>query len=269
MKINNIRFNSPHSFFLITGPCVIETQEDTLRLAEAVAKIASELKIPTLFKASFDKANRSSIQSFRGPGLEKGLKILEKVKKETDLPVTSDIHECAQAGPAAEVLDLIQIPAFLCRQTDLILSAAATGRPINIKKAQFLAPWDMKHPVDKARHGGAKEILLTERGSSFGYNTLVVDMRSIHTLKETGCPVVFDATHSVQKPGGLGNATGGDRDMVPVLAKAAVAAGCDGLFFETHFDPDNAKSDGPNMLKIKDLKGILRTLLRIWEVKDY
>jgi len=267
MKIDNLKINPDKSLFLIAGPCVIESEQQTMRIADSIAKISSELCLPTIFKASFDKANRSSIKSFRGPGLEDGLRVLEKVKQQTGLPVTSDIHESSQAIAASQVLDLIQIPAFLCRQTDLIVSAASTGKPINIKKAQFLAPWDMEHPVEKARSVGASEILLTERGSTFGYNTLVVDMRAIPYMKTTGCPVIFDATHSVQKPGGLGNATGGDKNMVPVLAKAAVAAGCDGLFFETHFDPDKGLSDSANMIKLDDLRNILETLIRIWKAQ--
>jgi len=263
MKTGNSFIHTDKGLFLIAGPCVIESESQTLFLAEQIGKIAQELDIYTIFKASFDKANRSSVNSFRGPGLEKGLEILDKVKKQTGLPVTSDIHKSSQAEPAAQVLDLIQIPAFLCRQTDLISSAARTGKPLNLKKGQFLAPWDMKWAIEKARSAGANDIILTERGSMFGYNNLVVDMRSIPHLKSEGCPVVFDATHSVQKPGGLGNATGGDREMVQVLAKAAVATGCDGVFFETHPDPDNALSDGPNMLNIKELKPMLTTLTRI------
>lgn len=263
MKIGPVEISPGQSLFLIAGPCVIESEEITLKIAESVARIASDLGIPTLFKASFDKANRTSISSFRGPGLEKGLRILEKAREATGLAVTSDIHETHQAETAASVLDLLQIPAFLCRQTDLIVSAAKTGKPINVKKSQFLAPWDMKNVVEKARSAGANDIFVTERGSTFGYNNLVVDMRSMPLLKETGCPVIFDATHSVQKPGGKGTSTGGDRSMVPTLAKAAVVAGCDGLFFETHPDPDNALSDGPNMLKTKDLKDLLTKLIAI------
>jgi len=266
MKIGPVEIIPSQSLFLIAGPCVIETEETTLEIAESIARIAAELNIPVIFKASFDKANRTAITSFRGPGLEQGLQILKKVKESTGLPVTSDIHEPHQAERAAEVLDLIQIPAFLCRQTDLITQAAGTHKPINLKKSQFLAPWDMKNAVEKARAGGAEDIFVTERGSTFGYNNLVVDMRSIPILKKTGCPVIFDATHSVQKPGGRGTSTGGDRTMVPILAKAAVAAGCDGLFFETHTDPDQARSDGPNMLNLKDLKDLLSILIAIREV---
>jgi len=265
MKIGNIKFIPGKDIFIIAGPCVIESDSETLTIAEQLVKISEDLKIPIIFKASFDKANRTSISSFRGPGMEKGLAILKKVKTETGLPVTSDIHECYQVDPAAQVLDLIQIPAFLCRQTDLIVKASSTGKPLNLKKGQFLAPWDMKNAVDKARSAGASDIILTERGTSFGYNSLVVDMRSIPLIKKSGCPVVFDATHSVQKPGGLGTATGGDREMIPVLAKAAVAAGCDGLFFETHTNPEKALSDGPNMLSLQELANLLPILLRIRE----
>jgi 2-dehydro-3-deoxyphosphooctonate aldolase (KDO 8-P synthase) len=264
MKIGPLDIQPGTDLFYIAGPCVLESEEQALEIAEQIAGLSQSLKVPIIFKASFDKANRTSIESFRGPGLERGLTMLEKIRERTGLPVTSDIHECKQAERAAEVLDLIQIPAYLCRQTDLILAAARTGKPINVKKGQFLAPWDMKHVVDKARAGGAKAILVTERGATYGYNNLVVDMRSIPLLKQTGCPVVFDATHAVQKPGGLGGASGGERDMVPTLAKAAVASGCDGLFFETHTDPDRALSDGPNMLKINELKKLFLLLSRIY-----
>jgi 2-dehydro-3-deoxyphosphooctonate aldolase (KDO 8-P synthase) len=263
MKIGNLEIMPGKELFLIAGPCVIESEEATLDLAVRLREIHDALGLPVVFKASFDKANRTSLDSFRGPGLEAGLAILAKVREQTGLPVTSDIHESHQAAQAGEVLDLIQIPAFLCRQTDLILSAAATGKPLNLKKSQFLAPWDMKNAVEKARAGGARKVLVTERGSSFGYNNLVVDMRSIPQLQQTGCPVIFDATHSVQKPGGLGGATGGDREMVPVLAKAAVAAGCDGVFFEVHSQPDEALSDGPNMLYIKNLKDLVTDLIHL------
>ena len=263
MKIGNIKILEGGNLFLVAGPCVIESEEETLRIADHVARISEEIHIPTVFKASFDKANRSSIQSYRGPGLEKGLEILCRIREKTGLPVTSDIHETSQVAMAGDVLDLIQIPAFLCRQTDLIVSAGRTKKPLNLKKGQFMAPWDMKNAVEKARSAGAESILVTERGTTFGYNNLVVDMRSIPSLQHMGVPVIFDATHSVQKPGGLGHATGGDRNMIPTLAKAAVAAGCDGLFFETHTQPDLAMSDGPNMLEIKELKELLQVLLRI------
>ena len=263
MKIGKTDIVEGKGLFLIAGPCVIESEKRTMILAETLANLGESLGLPVVFKASFDKANRTSIQSYRGPGLNKGLDVLSRVREKTGLPVTSDIHESHQAKPAGEVLDLIQIPAFLCRQTDLILSAAATGKPLNLKKSQFMAPWDMKNAVEKARSGGAEGLLVTERGSTFGYNNLVVDMRAIPLLKTLDCPVVFDATHSVQKPGGLGGATGGERGMAPTLAKAAVAAGCDGLFFEVHDDPDKALSDGPNMLNIKKLKELLSVLIQI------
>jgi 2-dehydro-3-deoxyphosphooctonate aldolase (KDO 8-P synthase) len=263
MQIEGTTLAPGKELFFIAGPCVIETEEITLQIAKEIARIRDRLKIPIFFKASFDKANRTSISSYRGPGLEEGLKVLSKVKETTGLPVTSDIHGPEQAEPASQVLDIIQIPAFLCRQTDLILKVAETGKALNLKKGQFMAPWDMTHAVEKARSAGAGQVFITERGTTFGYNNLVVDMRTFSNLKKTGCPVIFDATHSVQKPAGLGHATGGDRDMVPILARAAVAAGCDGLFFETHPDPDRALSDGPNMLILKDLEELLSGLIRI------
>jgi len=263
MQIGNRDFDPHGEFFVIAGHCVIEEEKSALKLAQTLAEIARRLNIFLIFKASFDKANRSSISSYRGPGLNKGMQILARVKEETGLPVTSDIHEPSQAARAAEVLDLIQIPAFLCRQTDLITAAASTGKPINLKKGQFLAPWDMANAVSKARTVGCENILLTERGVCFGYNTLVSDMRAIPHLQRLGCPVVFDATHSVQKPGGLGHATGGEAEMIPILARAAVAAGCNGVFFETHADPDTALSDGPNMIPIQQLEGILQKLTKI------
>jgi 2-dehydro-3-deoxyphosphooctonate aldolase (KDO 8-P synthase) len=263
MNNGNLSFEPGRDFFLIAGPCVIESEEGALSLARSLSAMARELEIPLIFKASYDKANRSSIASFRGPGMKKGLEILARIKEKAGVAVMSDIHEPAQAEAAARVLDVLQIPAFLCRQTDLVTAAASTGRPINIKKGQFLAPWDMVNAVEKARTVGCRQILLTERGSCFGYNNLVNDMRSIPRMQSLGCPVVFDATHSVQKPGGLGHATGGEADMIPVLAQAAVAAGCDGIFFETHENPDEALSDGPNMIDLKTLKELLPRLLRI------
>lgn len=260
MKIRDLHIREGRELFLITGPCVIESETITLEIAEEVARIKEKAGLPVIFKASFDKANRSSIDSYRGPGFEEGLRILEKVRERTGLPVTSDIHEPEQADSAGQALDLVQIPAFLCRQTNLLVAAAKTGKAINIKKGQFMAPWEMGNAVEKARSAGAETVILTERGSSFGYNNLVVDMRSIPHMKETGCPVVFDATHSVQKPGGLGKTSGGDREMVPTLAKAAVAAGCDGLFFETHTEPEKALSDGPNMLSTNELNSLIPRL---------
>ncbi len=252
-------------FQLIAGPCVIESEEMVLFTAGKMKKIADELKIPYTFKASFDKANRTSINSFRGPGIEKGLEILQKVKDIYGLPVCTDIHEPWQAEKAAQVADILQIPAFLCRQTDLLVAAAKTGRCINIKKAQFLAPWDMKNCLEKVRQSGNDNVMLCERGTSFGYNTLVVDMTGLRVMKEFGVPVIFDATHSVQKPGGNGTSTGGNRKYVEYLAKAAIASGADGLFMETHQEPDKAKSDGPNMVPLSEMKELLAKLIRVYE----
>ena len=231
-----------NKFIVIAGPCVIESEEITLRIAEELKEIAQSLDIEFYFKASFDKANRTSIESFRGPGLEEGLRILGRVKELYGLKLVTDIHEPFQAKRAAEVCDILQIPAFLCRQTDLLVAAAGTGRCINVKKAQFLAPWDMENVVHKLEEAGSRDIMLCERGTSFGYNTLVADMTSIVEMKKNGYPVIFDGTHSVQKPGGKGTTTGGNREYVPYLTKAAVAAGADGLFLETHFEPDKALS---------------------------
>ena len=227
-------------------------------------EITDQLGISYTFKASFDKANRTSIDAFRGPGLEKGLQILKKVKDTYQLPICTDIHEAWQAEPVAEVADIIQIPAFLCRQTDLLVAAAKTGKCINIKKAQFLAPWDMKNCVEKVKQSGNDNVMLCERGTSFGYNTLVVDMTGLRVMKEFGVPVIFDATHSVQKPGGNGTSTGGNREYVEYLAKAAIAVGVDGLFMETHPNPDNAKSDGPNMVPLDEMKELLEKLQKIY-----
>jgi 2-dehydro-3-deoxyphosphooctonate aldolase (KDO 8-P synthase) len=250
---------------LIAGPCVIESEEFTIKMAEGIATICDRLGISLIFKASFDKANRTSVQSFRGSSLEEGLRVLERVKSEIGLPVLTDIHESNQAATVAEVVDVLQIPAFLCRQTDLLLAAAATGRAINVKKAQFLAPWDMENVVKKLEFGGARNILLTERGTCFGYNTLVVDFRSLPQLRELGYPVVFDATHSVQIPGGQGNKSDGQRQFVPHLTRAAVAVGIDALFMEVHENPDVALSDGPNMVPLSDLEGILQRVISIRE----
>jgi 2-dehydro-3-deoxyphosphooctonate aldolase (KDO 8-P synthase) len=248
---------------LIAGPCVIETKELTLSIAARLQKITQGLPVQLIFKASFDKANRTSAASFRGHGLETGLAVLAKVKAETGLPVTADVHQPGQAAPVAEVCDLLQIPAFLCRQTDLLVAAAQTGRAVNVKKGQFVAPWDMKHVVAKLEAAGGKNILLTERGTFFGYGRLVNDMRAVPEMQSLGVPVVFDATHSVQEPSGLGGATGGNRAMVEPLARAATAIGVDGLFFETHPDPDKSPSDGPNMVPLDQFAGLLDRLLRI------
>lgn len=251
-------------FHLIAGPCVIESEEMVLSIAGYMKEITEELGIPYTFKASFDKANRTSISSFRGPGIEKGLEILQKVKDTYHLPICTDIHEAWQAEKAAEVADILQIPAFLCRQTDLLVAAAKTGKCINIKKAQFLAPWDMKNCLQKVRQSGNENVMLCERGTSFGYNTLVVDMTGLRVMKEFGVPVIFDATHSVQKPGGNGTSTGGNRQFVEYLAKAAVAVGVDGLFMETHPDPDHAKSDGPNMVPLHEMEDLLKKLQKVY-----
>ena len=251
-------------FTLYAGPCVIESEELVLNVAKEISDICKRLEIPYVFKASFDKANRTSINSFRGPGLEEGLRILKKVKDEYGLPIITDIHESWQAEPVAKVADVLQIPAFLCRQTDLLVAAAKTGKKINVKKAQFLAPWDMKNVINKLKEAGCSDIMVCERGSCFGYNNLVVDMTGIIEMKKLEVPVVFDATHSVQKPGGKGNATGGNREYVEYLAKAAITCGADHLFMEVHPDPDNAKSDGPNMVKLDDLEEMLKRIIKIY-----
>ena len=252
-------------FKLIAGPCVIESEENVMLVAKKIKEITDELDIPFVFKSSFDKANRTSINSFRGPGLEEGLRILNKVKTELNLKVTTDIHEPYQAEEVAKVVDIIQIPAFLCRQTDLLVAAAKTGKTVNVKKAQFLAPWDMKNVVGKIEESGNTDIMLCERGTSFGYNNLVVDMTGLVEMKKFGYPVVFDATHSVQKPGGKGNCTGGNREYVEYLAKAAIAVGADAIFMEVHPDPDNALSDGPNMVKLDELEEILVKLKKVYQ----
>lgn len=252
-------------FSLIAGPCVIESEEMVLSIAKKMKDITDKLGIPYTFKASFDKANRTSISGFRGPGIEKGLRILQKVKDTYNLPICTDIHEPWQAEKAAAICDILQIPAFLCRQTDLLVAAAKTGKCINIKKAQFLAPWDMKNCVEKVRQSGNNNVMLCERGTTFGYNTLVVDMTGLRVMKDMGVPVIFDATHSVQKPGGNGTSTGGNRQYVEYLAKAAVSVGVDGLFMETHPDPDNAKSDGPNMVPLGEMEELLKKLQRVYE----
>lgn len=252
-------------FQLIAGPCVIESEEMVLSIAAQMKNITEEQGIPYTFKASFDKANRTSIHGFRGPGIERGLEILQKVKDVYGLPVCTDIHEPWQAERAAQVADILQIPAFLCRQTDLLVAAAKTGKCVNIKKAQFLAPWDMKNCLDKVRESGNNNVMLCERGTTFGYNTLVVDMTSLRVMKDFGVPVIFDATHSVQKPGGNGTSTGGNRQYVEYLAKAALAVGADGLFMETHPEPDHAKSDGPNMVPLGEMKKLLKKLIRVYD----
>ena len=253
---------------VIAGPCVIESEEIVFEIAEKLKDMLTDLPVDFYFKASFDKANRTSIKSFRGPGLERGLKTLENVKRKYDLKIVTDIHEPFQATPAGEVCEIIQIPAFLCRQTDLLMAAARTGRIINVKKAQFLAPWDMRNVVQKIEQSGNKNIMLCERGTSFGYNTLVVDMTSIVEMKKLGYPVIFDGTHSVQKPGGNGTSTSGNREYIPYLSRAAVAAGADGLFLETHIHPEEALSDGPNMIPIGQVRQLVEECLKIKEITE-
>jgi len=253
---------------VIAGPCVMESEQETLAIAGRLAEIAAKLPVRLVFKASFDKANRTSIDSFRGLGLDEGLRALERVRQATGLPVVTDIHESCQAAPAAEVCDLLQIPAFLARQTDLLVAAARTGRAVHVKKGQFMAPGDMRHVVSKLESAGCSNILLCERGTFFGYGRLVNDFRALPLMREIGPPVVFDATHSVQEPGGLGGATGGNRAMVAPLARAAVAVGVDGLFFETHPDPDRSPSDGPNMIPLDQFAELLDQLLAIRAVTE-
>jgi 2-dehydro-3-deoxyphosphooctonate aldolase (KDO 8-P synthase) len=266
-QIDNVRVGSG-DLFLIAGPCVIESEDHALRMAEIIKGVTRSLNFPFIFKASYDKANRTSIRSFRGPGLKEGLRILKKVKDEVHIPVLTDVHQAVDVAAVAEVVDVVQIPAFLCRQTDLIVAAALSGKPINIKKGQFVSPWDMRHAVEKCRDAGNSQVFLTERGSSFGYNNLVVDMRSLAIMRKFA-PVVFDATHSVQLPSasqGDNNGTavsGGQPEFIPVLSRAAVAAGVDGVFMEVHDNPKEAKSDGANALDTHDLRGVLKELLAV------
>jgi 2-dehydro-3-deoxyphosphooctonate aldolase (KDO 8-P synthase) len=259
----NVKIGGNRPLVLIAGPCVIEDEAATLRHAERLMTICNGLSMSLVFKASYDKANRTSINAYRGPGLREGLAILRKVKESLGVSVISDIHSIEQVAPAAEVLDIIQIPAFLCRQTDLLVAAAKSGRIINVKKGQFLAPWDMKNVAGKISASGNENIILTERGASFGYNNLVVDMRSFPVMRATGYPVVFDATHSVQLPGGQGDSSGGQREFVEYLSRAAVATGIDGIFMEVHEDPDKAFCDGPNSISLSDLPALLKTLKTI------
>jgi 2-dehydro-3-deoxyphosphooctonate aldolase (KDO 8-P synthase) len=263
VTVGNVVFGGGRPLVLIAGPCAIEDEALTLRIAGFLKKLAGELGIGLVFKASYDKANRTSVTSFRGPGMAEGLRILARVKSEFDLPVLSDIHDLSQVEAAAEVLDILQIPAFLSRQTDLLVAAGNTGRVVNVKKGQFLAPWDMRNAVTKIESTGNRQILLTERGASFGYNNLVVDMRSLVVMRETGCPVIFDATHSVQLPGGAGTASAGQRQYVGALSRAAIATGIDGLFWEVHEDPEKALCDGPNSLPLQGLRGMLEEILAI------
>jgi 2-dehydro-3-deoxyphosphooctonate aldolase (KDO 8-P synthase) len=265
----SVRFGGGHPLALIGGPCAIESEKHALETAERLAGLAAERGVPFVYKSSYDKANRSSGRGYRGPGLREGLRILKKVRDRVGVPVLSDVHDVAEVGPAAEVLDVLQIPAFLCRQTDLVVAAARTGRPVNVKKGQFLAPDDMRNVVDKILATGNRAVLLTERGTSFGYHNLVVDMRGLAIMRDLGFPVIFDATHSVQLPGGAGDRSAGDRRFVPALARAAVAVGIDALFMEMHEDPDRTLpdgrplSDGPNMLRIDDLPRLLEEVCAI------
>lgn len=263
IKINGLRVGQGSPLLVMAGPCVLEDEALTLEIAETLAEITSELGFGFVFKASFDKANRSSVSSYRGPGMKKGLEMLALVKEKLKVPVISDIHVPAQAEEAAKVLDVIQIPAFLCRQTDLLVAAGRTGKPVNVKKGQFMSPYEMKNVIDKIASTGNRQILLTERGSFFGYNSLVVDFRSLPAMRSLGFPVVFDATHSVQSPGGGGSCSSGDRTMAPVLARAAVAVGVDAVFFEVHPDPDKALCDGPNSLPLGQFRGVLEELAAI------
>jgi len=260
VKCGNVTFGDSKKLPLIAGPCVIENEASALRHAEKISKIARSLGVPYVFKASYDKANRTSIKSFRGLGLEKGLKILAKVKKEFKIPVLSDVHSIEEIGPASEVLDIMQIPAFLCRQTSFLVAAGTTGRVINVKKGQFLSPWDMEHVIKKIEHTGNKKILVTDRGTSFGYNTLISDFRGVPVMRDLGYPVIFDATHSVQAPGGKGGSSGGAPQFIPTLSRCAIAAGVDAIFMEVHENPSKALSDGANALNLKDLKKLLSGL---------
>ena len=260
MEFNGIKAGLDQPFFLFAGPCVIESEKMALQTAEQLKEITTKLGIPFVYKSSFDKANRSSMESFRGLGMEEGLRILQKVKDELGVPVITDVHEDTPMDEVADVVDVLQTPAFLCRQTNFILKVAAAGKPVNIKKGQFMAPWDMKHVVDKARTTGNEQLMVCDRGVSFGYNNLVSDMRALAVMRETDCPVVFDATHSVQLPGGQGTTSGGQREHVPVLARAAVAAGISGLFMETHPDPAKALSDGPNAWPLGKMEALLARL---------
>jgi 2-dehydro-3-deoxyphosphooctonate aldolase (KDO 8-P synthase) len=262
-QLNEIKTGKGAPLIIMAGPCVIEDQSTTRAIAAFLKELTTRLDLPLIFKASFDKANRTSLHSYRGPGLEKGLDVLGTIKEELDVPVISDIHEIGQIEPAAEVLDVLQIPAFLCRQTDFLLAAARTGKTLNIKKGQFLAPWDVAHIIEKIQSAGHRRIFLTDRGTMFGYNNLVADFRGIPIMQATGCPVIFDATHSVQLPGGAGHSSGGQREYAPTLAKAAAAAGADGIFLEVHPDPDKALCDGPNSLPLSDLESLFTQLKAI------
>ncbi len=263
IRLGKIALGGELPFVLIAGPCVIESRASTVRMAGELVRLTRRLNIPFIFKASFDKANRTSSDTFRGPGLEAGLEVLQEVKERFGVPVLSDVHEVSQVNAAAKVLDVIQIPAFLCRQTDLILAVAETEKVINVKKGQFLAPWDVRSIVKKVESVGNRKLLLTERGVTFGYNNLVTDFKAFQIMRETGYPVVYDVTHSVQQPGGLGNASGGQSEFIPLLARCGVAAGVDAIFMETHTNPKKALSDGPNMIAIRKLEPLLKQLVLI------
>ncbi len=266
IQVADFKIGNDLPFVLFAGPCVIEGEDFSLKVAEQIRDIASSVGVPFVFKSSFDKANRTSVDGFRGPGLVEGLRILQRVKDEVGVPIITDVHTPEQAAPVAKVADILQTPAFLCRQTDFIVEVAKAGKPVNVKKGQFLAPWDMPHVLEKAKSTGNADIMLCDRGTSFGYNNLVSDFRSLIVMRQTGAPVVFDATHSVQQPGGLGGATGGNREYVPDLSRAAVAVGVAALFMEVHPDPDRAQSDGPNSLYLSDLEPLLLQLKGIDEV---
>lgn len=266
IEVGPIRIGGRQPLVLISGPCVIESPDGALAIAAALKELTARLGMGFIFKASYDKANRTAISAYRGPGLKDGLAALARIKRELDVPLLSDVHAVDEVAAAAEVLDVIQIPAFLCRQTDLLLAAAATGKPVNVKKGQFLAPWDVAHVVAKIAATGNRRVLLTERGVMFGYNNLVVDFRAIAIMQQTGCPVIFDATHSVQLPGGAGQSSGGQREFAPLLARAAVAAGANGIFMEVHPDPDQALCDGPNSLRLDMLPPLLAQLKAIHEL---
>lgn len=266
IKIGDVKMGGKNPLVLIAGPCVIEDENLCIDIASTLKNMTSDIGIPFIFKSSYDKANRSSLKSYRGPGLERGLEVLERVKKELGLLVLSDVHRFEDIERAAEVLDILQIPAFLCRQTDFLIEVARAGKAVNVKKGQFLAPWDVKNVIEKVVSAGNKNVMITERGASFGYNNLVADMRSISIMKQFGYPVVFDATHSVQLPGGKGDSSGGDSSFVPILAKAAVASGCDALFLEVHLRPEKALCDGPTMLRLSELPGLLEQVKKIDEI---
>ncbi len=261
VKVGDLEIANNLPFTLLAGPCAMESRQHALEMSSAIKEITDALGIGLIYKTSFDKANRTSASAGRGVGMKNAIPVFAEIRETLGCPVVTDVHDASQCAPVAEAVDVLQIPAFLCRQTDLLLAAGNTGKAVNVKKGQFLAPWDMKNVADKVKSTGNDKVMLCERGASFGYNTLVTDMRSLPIMAETGCPVVFDATHSVQQPGGQGTSSGGQREFAPILARAALAVGVAAIFMETHQDPDSAPSDGPNMIPLKDLKGILQTML--------